>query len=148
MSRAGQMTRDAFGLPARPRTVTRDVLHSTYFGTDRYDPDDPARTFAERRGRCYELVCAALLWGTTPTGTLAVHGSIDGHTGFGRIGHAWLWLPNGHAWEPITGDVYRTREAWLEFADARVEHVYDEATARRLVLATERMGPWEPTLYR
>jgi hypothetical protein len=122
----------------------------TYFGTDVYDRDDPARNFEERRSRCYELVTAALLWGTTPTGCIAVHGSIDGHRpgGKGRIGHAWLLLPSGHVWEPITGDLYRSNGAWLAFADARPEHFYDEAQARRYVLTTESMGPWTPTLYR
>lgn len=126
----------------------RGVVGCTYFGTEYADPDDPARHFEERRKRCYELCTAAVLFGSTPAGTIIVHGSIDGHTGFGRIGHAWLYLPNDMAWEPITGDLYRTKEAWLAYADARPEHIYTKRQAQRLVVTTESYGPWRPPLYR
>lgn len=134
----------AFG----PQAVRVSTGLATYFDTEMHDPAEPATTFEERRGRCYELAGAAMVVGTAPPGSVLVHGTIDGHTGFGRLGHAWLWLPGGWVWEPVTGDLYDSREAWLAFADARVVRAYDLAEVRRMVDERETYGPWHEHDYR
>lgn len=132
------------------RQVKRDVVLSTYFSTETYDASDPARTYDERRTRCYELAAAALVFGSAPRESLLVHGSIDGHLpgGLGRIGHAWLELPSGMVWEPITGDLYRNRGAWQHFADAQAERAFSRVHAMGLMNQHGTFGPWFPTKYR
>jgi hypothetical protein len=59
-----------------------------------------------------------------------------------------VYLPNGMAWEPITGDLYRTRDHFLAYADARVERVYTEAQAVQQVARRGHLGPWHKPLHR
>ena len=94
----------------------------------------------QRRGRCYELACYALTLGSAPHDAVLVHGSIDGGTALGRIGHAWLRLADGRVWEPTQARVYGPE--WLEWADARDEAEYDLHDARRRTLTSGHYGPW------
>jgi hypothetical protein len=56
----------------------------------------------QRLGRCYEL--SGLIALHNPHVTL-VHGSIQGFN-YPRIAHAWVELPDGSVWEPVTNKVW------------------------------------------
>jgi hypothetical protein len=115
-----------------------DVLrHKPFFGTEEVEGD------SRRNGRCYELSCYALLFGSAPRDAILVHGSIHGPKADNeRIAHSWLELPNGKVWEPFTRLVYRN---WAEYADAREERRYTRAEAARKVKETESWGCWHDT---
>ena len=70
-----------------------------WLGTD--EPD--AMKFEDRLRRCYELAGKGILH--APEGSTLVHGTIEGF-GNPRIGHAWVELPDGSVWEPISRVVY------------------------------------------
>jgi hypothetical protein len=131
--------------------VKRNVNAVTYFGTDFLNrEDEPAYDYSTRKSRCYELACQALVWGTAPKDSFLIHGSMDGHLpdGIGRIGHAWLELPNGKIWEPIMGDLFESWTDWQIWADAQTERRYTLARVQRYITATRTFGPWQPTKYR
>lgn len=130
--------------------VKRNVLLATCLGTENLDPDEPARDYSERKSRCYELACQALVWGDAPAGSTLIHGSMDGHLpdGLGRIGHAWLEFPDGMIWEPIMGDLFRTWADWQMWSDAITEHTYTLRQVQLLLTQHETYGPWAPTKYR
>lgn len=129
--------------------VKRNVVYATYFGTEMLDPAEPARDYEERRTRCYELACQALVWGGAPAGSLLIHGSMHGDLpGQVRIGHAWLELPGGAIWEPILGDVFATWADWQMWSNAISEHTYTLRQAQQMITQHETYGPWRPTKYR
>lgn len=101
-----------------------------------------------RKGRCYELAGFALLLGTAPEGTVLVHGTMDGgpSTPHGRMGHAWLVLPNGLVWEPRFGHIY-TPEQWENFASPTVERSYTKKEAAKRMRDEGHWGRWHVSLY-
>lgn len=127
---------------------TSVVVGVSLLGTAEPKDEPPARTFQERLKRCYELAGYALLFGDVPEGTLLVHGTIHGpKEDQQRIGHAWLRLPDGTIWEPITGDIHASWITWRDFANAKVERTYTEGEARRLVLMDGTWGRWHDSRY-
>jgi hypothetical protein len=56
----------------------------------------------QRLGRCYELSGTIALHNPH---VMLVHGSIQGFN-FPRIAHAWVELPDGSVWEPVTNKVW------------------------------------------
>ena len=109
--------------------------------------DEPSLTHEDRRKRCYELACHALIFGSAPADAKLVHGTIDGGyvDGPGRIGHAWLRLADGRIWEPISAKVYG--QEWMVWADALPERVYTRHEARLAVVRFEHYGRWHESPY-
>ena len=134
---------------------------ATYFDTDNpmwHDgPEgEPATCYEERRTRCYELACLALVVGA-PSDAILHHGSIesvDEPSPLGRIGHAWLVLERGFldipykiAWEPITGLLFPLQD-WIRFATPRTEYAYNRSDALLEMAEHDNYGPWKETLFR
>jgi GNAT superfamily N-acetyltransferase len=113
------------------------------FGTGHVD--GPSTTFDERLTRCYELAASALFAGA-PEGSVLVHGSIHGYGAPRRIGHAWLNLPDGTVWEPITAKVY-DKDAWTAYARAREERVYTKDQAAKELIGSGHYGRWHESEY-
>jgi hypothetical protein len=110
-----------------------------FFGTEEVEGDP------SRKGRCYELSCYALVFGTAPPNSILVHGSIHGpDDDMERIAHAWLELPNGKVWEPYTHSVYVN---WLTFAEPREERRYTRYQAIRMVRQTGTWGAWHDVTW-
>lgn len=129
-----------------PRTL--EPIGRTMFDTEMAN-DELSVGYHFRRGRCYELAGYALVFASAPEGAILVHGTIDGHEpgGVGRLGHAWLELPDGTIWEPIFGDLWRADD-WTAYADARVERRYTLKQAQRKIVQTEHYGRWHDSQYR
>jgi hypothetical protein len=120
-----------------------------FLGTERAN-DEPSVDFEDRRHRCYELAAYAIAFGDAPRNSMLVHGSIFNHehsTEHGRISHAWVAMPGGWVWEPITCLLYRSGE-WSGFASPIAEYVYTRRAAQLRIMATMSYGPWERMKYR
>ena len=117
--------------------------HRDLFGTGHVD--GPSATFDQRITRCYELAANALFAGA-PEGSELVHGSIHGYGAPRRIGHAWLNLPDGTVWEPITAKVY-DKDAWTAYARAREERVYTKDQAAKELIGSGHYGRWHDSEY-
>jgi hypothetical protein len=119
-------------------------VRHTWMCTDIVDGEQ-CDTFETRKGRCYELAALAVMLNQV-SGARLVHGSIHNefHSTIGRIGHAWVLLPDGRVWEPIFGNVYEA-ESWRNWSDFRIERVYPRHRAMRLMSKTEHYGPWSKT---
>jgi hypothetical protein len=106
--------------------------------------DEPSRTFQERRSRCFELAAYALGFGDAPHNAMLVHGSVFNpkHSKLGRISHAWLSLPGGLVWEPVTTLLYTT-QAWGSWANPESEFVYTRRETQRMIMVHMHYGPWE-----
>ena len=127
---------------------TRVIFGVDYLGTQDIE-DDPAYTWEQRLTRCSELACYALLLGEAPEGTLLVHGTIHGEDSpLGRIGHAWLRLPDGTIWEPIAAELHVNWAAWRDWAAAKVEATYTTEEAARNVLVHSHYGRWHESQYK
>lgn len=132
MGRRGPKRTHAAGFEPPPSTLD-------LYGTG--EVEGLSLSFASRKNRCYELAAYALVFGAAPADALLVHGSIDGGEGtLGRIGHAWLRLPGGRIWEPISYRLYGSE--WTEWSQAQPEVSYSKATARDLIFAVGTFGPW------
>lgn len=138
MGRRQRMT-FAAGFPPPPSKLD-------LFGTG--DVDGPSLLRDDRKNRCYELSAYALALGSAPADATLFHGSIDGGPDTaGRIGHAWLRLPGGRIWEPISYRVYEPE--WIQWAQARPEVGYSCADTRRMIAVSGHYGPWhDPSAHR
>lgn len=116
-----------------------------YFGTD--EMDESALTVEERLTRCYELSAYALTIGTAPPDATLVHGTWQ-HVVYAakRIGHAWLELPDGHIWEPISGQIWK-REMWNLILNPVEECRYTKDEARNAVMFHRHWGRWHESEY-
>lgn len=124
------------------------VVGRVSFGTESVG-DESARTYGERLKRCYELAGYAVLLGGVPVGSVLVHGTIDGGPGtLGRIGHAWVLLPDGKVWEPITREIWRDYATWQSYADAKVERQYSKQRVSNAVRFYQHWGVWHKSQYR
>jgi hypothetical protein len=94
-------------------------------------------THRQRLGRCYEL--SGLIALHNPHVTL-VHGSIQGFN-FPRIAHAWVELPDGSVWEPVTNKVWH-HSIFDGFYRPQVTIKYDHQAICRLCARYEHWGPW------
>lgn len=92
----------------------------------------------QRLGRCYELTGNIALHNS---GVELVHGTIQG-CGAPRIAHAWVVLPDGSIWEPVTNQVWK-KSVFYEFFSAVVRKRYDRQTFLRLAVRHEHWGPWD-----
>lgn len=92
----------------------------------------------QRLGRCYEL--SGLVALHNPDFTL-VHGSIQGLK-FPRIAHAWVELPDGSVWEPVSNKVWN-RSIFDGFYRAQVTVKYDHRSMCERCARHEHWGPWE-----
>lgn len=104
-----------------------------YFGTEDSGP---------RTSRCYELASSAMIR-LAPRGATLVHGSIY-NPDFpvpGRMGHAWIELPDGAVWEPVFGIIYEPL-AWLEYASPEIERAFTYDDVLHLTLSSGHHGPW------
>jgi|GEM_PF-2928502 len=95
-------------------------------------------THRQRLGRCYEL--SGLIALHNPHVTL-VHGSIQGFN-FPRIAHAWVELPDGSVWEPVTNKVWH-HSIFDGFYRPQVTIKYDHQAICRLCARYEHWGPWK-----
>jgi hypothetical protein len=121
----------------RSTSVTRRTL----FGSELAN-NEPSVGYEQRRGRCYELAAYTQVWGTAPTGTLLLHGSMHGpDADHERIGHAVLELPDGSTWEPILGDVYPPG-VWAAYARWQTERQYSRRQTQRQLVLTGHYGRW------
>ena len=93
---------------------------------------------ADRLTKCYQLAGAFSLANRT---TRLVHGTIQG-MGHPRIAHAWVILPGGSVWEPITAATY-TPEVFSGFFHAEEHHNYRNHDMRELAMFAKHWGPWE-----
>lgn len=117
-----------------------------FYGTDRW----AGISYKDRRTRCYELCAVAMyLNAGLPSGTRLVHGTIFNpeHSTRGRIGHAWLLLPDGSVWEPILAEVYPD-DVWLAWANPIIERTYSRSKTRKLMKRTDHFGPWHRSATR
>lgn len=116
------------------------------FGTVNHVPDEPSYTFDQRIGRCYELAGHAVLSRSVPEGTMLVHGSWHGPYATRRIGHAWLVLPDGNIWEPITMEVF-TPDDFFAWTNAIAEVEYDWTEAAYNAVEFESYGRWHESEF-
>lgn len=107
--------------------------------------NEAAVTFEQRLTRCYELAFSGLMMGA-PEGSFLVHGSMHGPDAPQRIGHAWLLLPGGLIWEPITALV-QDRDEWYAYARAREERTYSKLQAARASVTHGDYGRWHESRY-
>lgn len=118
-----------------------------YFGTDTVE-GEPAFTFSQRKGRCYEMTALALVTNDFPDGTRLVHGTIHGpEDDMVRMGHSWLLLGSELVWEPARAMIH-PRDDWYAFARATEEQVYDLYEARKQMVLTGHYGRWHKSEYR
>jgi hypothetical protein len=84
----------------------------------------------KRQGRCYELAMTAAV---RQTKLRVVHGRIliHGH----RLGHAWVLLPDGRAYDPV-------KDRFLAGQEITVERIYTAKEAAKALLAAGHYGPW------
>lgn len=92
-----------------------------------------------RLGRCYELAGRAAAFAELDV-TL-VHGTIEGF-GNPRIGHAWLVLPGGDVWEPVSDEVWDAVVFDAVF-DPGVVSEYGSGEVRVLMVRFGHWGPWD-----
>lgn len=102
----------------------------------------PALTWDQRKHRCYQLAAWALVWGTAPSESFLVHGTIHGPGAPARIAHAWLALPGGGIWEPTRHRTYVLEASFVHWTAAREEARYNLVQAGRLLHARQHFGPW------
>lgn len=116
---------------------------SPYYGTENVG-DDAAHKLDQRLGRCYELAGYALTLGDAPAGSTLVHGSIHAVLlrNTTRIDHAWIELPDGDVWEPVSRVIWPIG-AWNAFAQPVISHRYVADEARTKILNFHHWGPWE-----
>lgn len=92
-----------------------------------------------RLGHCYQLAGQRIM--NERDGVL-VHGTIQGPLPWHEpIGHAWVLLPFGQVWEPITDAVYTTAEFQELFRPVMIAEYY-RGRAMKLMLKTRTFGPW------
>ena len=92
----------------------------------------------DRLGRCYELTGNLALHNPE---VVLIHGSIQG-MGAPRIGHAWVVLPDGQVWEPVTNEVWKS-SVFDGFFCPQVAKKYDNQALLRKVVRHEHWGPWD-----
>jgi hypothetical protein len=96
-------------------------------------------TFETRLGRCYEL---AWKRATEFDGATLIHGTISREGVRMNNPHAWVRLPNGECWEPIT-QMAMSEQAFNRMWGAKILHEFTAAEAATLALVTGVYGPWE-----
>lgn len=110
---------------------------------------EPSAIYADRRTRCYELAACAVLppYGLAPKGSRVIHGTIKGPGNhYERIGHAWLELPDGLLWEPISGLIH-DRNEWMKWASAWEERTYTRGQVIQLIGRHQHYGRWHESRY-
>lgn len=95
---------------------------------------------AARLGQCYVLAGRAVAFGPYEVGTL-VHGSIEGY-GNPRIAHAWVELPDGSVWEPISDTEYPQIVFRALFHPGPGPRYAREAVLKHIA-GSAHWGPWE-----
>lgn len=95
-----------------------------------------ASTFKTRLGRCYELAYQHAM----QTSGVLVHGTIqrDPHP---PIDHAWVKLPSGELYEPIT-QMTMDEAAFTRYFGTVTHHEYPIEQYLALALKTSVYGPW------
>lgn len=106
------------------------------YGTDTRDAD----TFDKRLARCFELATKAAAYGA-PDGSTLVNGSIQGFDN-PRISHAWVELPDGTVWEPITRDIIDPR-IWKAVYRPVEDVRYSRDEVFQNMAAFAHYGPWD-----
>lgn len=109
---------------------------SDFYGTELF-----GATKDDRLGKCYELSARAMLFGTAPAGARLVHGSVHHIYVSRRIDHAWLVLPSGMVWEPISGNVW-IPAAWQHIARAQIDASYTLDELLGIIVTHKHYGPW------
>lgn len=96
-------------------------------------------TFPEERlGRCYEL--AGRYASQNPNSEL-VHGTIQG-AGNPPLDHAWVNLPTGDVYEPISDQEW-DKVAFDAFFNPVEKVTYDHMNTLDKMIDTEHWGPWD-----
>ena len=90
-----------------------------------------------RLGRCYVLAGRRAM---EKPGSVLVHGTIQGGDN-PRTGHAWVELPGGTVWEPIT-QWELPADAFERLFNAKAERRYAATEICVLSLRYEHWGPW------
>ncbi len=90
-----------------------------------------------RLGRCYELTGKIALHNPHVD---VIHGSIQG-MGAPRIRHAWVALPDGSIWEPVTNKVW-SKKGFYDFFSAIDIKRYPNSAYLKLVVEHEHWGAW------
>lgn len=93
--------------------------------------------FEERKGYCYVL---AMRYTYEHPIRALIHGTIHGPH-MPRIDHAWVELPDGSVWEPITNSTFDQQDFRILFG-AREERRYNDTEAARAMLRSNHFGPW------
>jgi hypothetical protein len=107
-------------------------------------PDDVAKGFRERVGRCYELAATFATEHMGTPGLRLVHGTIQ-RDPFPINGHAWVTFQRGAdmlAVDPVLGRSPMPLDVYTEWAHAVVEVEYSAREAAVLMLAHGTYGPW------
>lgn len=138
------MSKASRALRGKPR-IEPPVVQQSFFGTRKAN-GEPSATFDERRHRCFELATYAVVFGTAPEGSLLVHGSWYGPGAIERIAHAWVELPDGFIWEPITCNVYE-KTSFEHWTQCWPERTYSKPVAQRLIHETGNYGSWHGSRY-
>jgi hypothetical protein len=103
----------------------------------RHNPNE-SEPFEDRLGRCYEL---AGRFATSNADCTLVYGSIQGN-GKPRLDHAWVELPGGDCWEPITNKVWPA--IVMERLFGTIPHKkYSNEEVLKNSLKYEHWGPWD-----
>lgn len=94
--------------------------------------------FKERLGQCYALAGTFAL---EHLDTELVHGSIEG-MGQPRLGHAWVVIPNGQVWEPVSA-MTLPQDAFERMFNPEVHFAYESWEWREYAYTTKNWGPWD-----
>ena len=91
----------------------------------------------ERAGRCYQLAWRYLV--KHDEGEM-VHGSVL--SAGRRINHAWIDLPSGFTYEPVS-ETYADTDGFYKTYSAEVHQRYTPTQAAILAAKTNTFGPWD-----
>lgn len=109
-----------------------------FLGTQHYGV-----THQRRNGKCYEISGFALASGeVVDRYSMLVHGSVHYLTDDKRVDHAWLKLPNGRIWEPISAKEMSETEFELAYSP-RVREQYTQYDVIECVREFGHWGPWD-----
>lgn len=121
------------------------VVQQAFFGTQQAN-GEPSAEYEDRRGRCFELATYAVVFGTVPEGSILHHGSWHGPGAPERIAHAWVELPGGFIWEPITCNVYE-KTSFEHWTACWSEVAYTRKAAMQMTNKTGTYGSWHGSRY-
>jgi hypothetical protein len=100
---------------------------------------DTPSPFKDRLGRCYELAGRRVLFATDSP--ILVHGTIQGR-GYPPNPHAWVILPDGQVWEPVSDSVMPAVVYDALFNPVE-NHRYSVVEVSLIAGRDRHWGPWE-----